>query len=147
VLWCGSWYAPAQTNEYSRFEITGAAEPIHLRSEPTEVHGCWEQTEPLAPASLDIPGFGASHRRQSTSLLYLPVPPEITVVGRLVRSDDDRSLEIVADRRTGMLWSPAAPRSAANREFLKGVIGLGLAGALVVVGAFIAFYGIRLLGS
>jgi hypothetical protein len=108
------------------FSIVVGGEEVRVAENPTEVQG------PGRKSTGD--GSGAfSMMRETVIDEWLPIVDELTVVGRLRRTDS--GWEIGADPKAGLLFSRDDPERAAFLERLKGWFGLAVSVAgLVTMG-------------
>ncbi len=99
------------------FSIVVGGEEVRVAENPTEVQG------PGRKSTGDGSGMFAVIR-ETVIDEWLPVVDELTVVGRLRRTD--AGWEIVADPKAGLLFSRHDPARAAFQEYLKGWLGLAV---------------------
>ena len=114
--------------EIADFSIVVGGEPVRVSGEPTEVQG------PASKSSTEeIDATTILTGRQTVVDEWIPVVDELTVVGKVVRTD--RGWEIVSDARVGLLLTMRDPGPAATRESIKGWLGLAgaVAGGVVLV--------------
>ncbi len=97
---------------------------VRIACEPSEVHGTSRHVEKR--------GFFSNTR---TLHRWLPLTPEMTVLGRLALSGEGATL--VKDPRVGMLLTCSSPGRAALIEYAKGIGGIVLSVAVVAGGVVI----------
>ncbi|HKS17085.1 MAG TPA: hypothetical protein VJU16_07215 [Planctomycetota bacterium] len=116
----------SDVSDRADFSIVVGGEEVRVADNPTEVQG------PGRRSTKDGSGaFAVS--RQTVIDEWLPIVDELTVVGRLRRTD--AGWEIVGDAKSGLLFSRNDPQRAAFLESLKG--WLGIAGT---VAGFVALW-------
>lgn len=145
LLWCrteeqvyrrrgknSSWKTESTLEETARFVVETGEGALVLSTMPTEVQGTATRTE-THDRSGWFGGHGNGDRR--TVYTFLLVPATATVVGRR-----EGPATLGKDNKLGLLLSPHEPGKAAGIELWKGIGGLVLVSAAVIVGLMI-YYG------
>jgi hypothetical protein len=103
------------------FALVDREVSLTVDGEATEVYGL--RSSRGGGGRLVALAFSRSHDEVEE---WLPVPDELTVVGRTERRGD--ATVIVPDAKVGLLLTPAPPRRAALAEAIKGVACLAAVG-------------------
>lgn len=123
-------FTDSNVSDRADFSIVVGGEDVRVADNPTEVQG------PGRKSTSDGSGVIAVSR-QTVIDEWLPIVDELTVVGRLRRTD--AGWEIVGDAKTGLLFSRNDPKRAAFLESLKGWLGIAGAVAGFVAMGFLYF--------
>jgi len=140
----GSWHTVSTNVDANDFALQCRGGEVSVRNSATEVHGTRSTTD------YDHGGGGGGllggllsafvGRRTRTIRESLPVSPQVTVCGRIVR--DGSGLALVNDPQVGMLLTSASPGTAAMWESVKGwgsVVVLPLLW-VILIGYFVRQY-------
>src|SRR5690606_8734472 len=106
-----SWRTVREETAPWHFSLDVGGRSVRVENAPTEVYGTETDTSGG--------GWGEDYR---TITEILPVPPRLTVCGALVSRGGE--LWLVPDRRLGLLFAPEPPHTRAQRERIKGWLGL-----------------------
>ncbi len=114
-----SWRTVSEESERAVFTLESGGREFHVEGDPTKVQGTETRTVYDDEAALGL--FRSSGDRRRV-LRWLPVPEQLTVLGRLEARGGDPIL--VKDNKVGLLLTPHEPGHAAAIEIAKGVAGL-----------------------
>lgn len=139
LLWCrtvqqvyrrrgknSGWKSLSTLEERAVFTIETPDGPVVLKEAPTEVQGTASRTETHDRTGW-FGGHGNGDRR--TVYTFLPVSDAVSAVGRR-----EGPATLGKDNKLGLLLSPHEPGKAAGIELWKGIGGLVLVTAAVIVG-------------
>jgi hypothetical protein len=140
VLWCrtehqeyrrrgksSSWKTVSTQEEIASFTFEASEGELRLADPPSEVQGTRGHTDTHERGGFF--GWSHAHGDRRTVYTYLPVTPYVSVAGR--RVDGGR---FGRDNKLGLFLSPHEPGKAATIELWKGLFGLAVVTAAVVVG-------------
>ncbi|HEX7900392.1 MAG TPA: hypothetical protein VF950_21670 [Planctomycetota bacterium] len=146
LLWCrtvkqvyqrrrknSGWSTVSTEDEIASFTLEADGAEIVVAGHPTEVQATASRTDTHERSGLF--GWGHGHGDRRTVYTYLAVPRSATLVGRRVSATT-----LGQDNKLGLLLSPHQPGQAASIELGKGVAGLVLVTAALVIGLVI-YYG------
>ena len=111
------WVTVGREEGTAQFRIESGGREVGVGDHPTEVQGAHSETQYGSGGFL-----GGMFSNQRTRIKWLPVPPVVTVVGRLETAGDE--WKIVKSPKVGLLLSPHEPGKAAGLETMKGIFGL-----------------------
>jgi hypothetical protein len=121
LLGSRTWRTVGGSEDVADFAVLHKGIEVHVDERPTEVQGTESST------THDHAFFGPSSR---TTERWLPIPRELTVLGRLRGTAEEPHL--VRDPALGLLFSPHPPEAASRTEAIKGIAGLIGVGAILV---------------
>lgn len=103
------WRTAGSETAMAEFSLQSSAGEILIEDFPTELHGSKSRTTHDSTV-------------EKTTIKWLPLREEMTVVGMLVRRL--RGFSIIKSKKVGMLFSHRKPEDAAIQETIKGIGGL-----------------------
>lgn len=124
-----SWRTESDDSEMADFSLVVDGREFRIPQRPTEVHG-GQSLSGREDVDLTDLVFGG---RRGWIQYWLPVVPQLTVVGRVRRVG--RYWEVAPDPVAGLLFTAHHPSKTALKEAVKGWLGLAsaLAGLAILV--------------
>lgn len=145
LLWCrtqqqvyrrrrknSGWDTVSTEEEIASFTIETPGGTLALDGPPTEIQGTTSRNDTHERSGLF--GWGHGHGDRRTVYTYLPAGRVATVVGRRTGQGT-----VGRDNKLGLLLSPYEPGRAASIELWKGIGGLALVTAGIVLGLVLVY--------